>query len=226
LEPIAYVGFPARYDFLFISPHAFATPHCRRIVTKVRLTLSPGIAGRLRDRDPAAFDELLRVAGPPIIAFLSSYLPSRDAAEDVLQDVVFRIFQQGDRFAPGKSVEAYLFSSARNAALNVLRNADTRDRYTQRYVDEVAHLPNSVADAHSVATPDVRDNQLSNLRRAIRALNEHQRATLQLRYAQGLTIPEIAHILGISAKGVERLLTRVKKLLRDQIIGNDAAQPE
>ncbi len=182
----------------------------------MRLTLSSDIVDRLRRRDELAFDELLRVAGPSLITFVRSYGVTADEAEDLLQGLYIRIWQLGSRFTPVGSIEAYLFAAARNAVLNALRNAGISERYVRRYADDLAIEKETYTTSSSGDSN--REDDIASLRRSLMLLTEHQRTAFELRYGQEMTIPEIARVLGISPKGVERLMTRIRKLLRDYII--------
>lgn len=184
-------------------------------MARSKLQLSPDIAARLRARDSSAFDELLRSAGPPIIAFLTSYVHSQDVAEDLFQNILLRIWQLGETLTPEGAFEPYLFGMARNEALAALRKDRIREHYVQRYTDAVHadHASGALDDASSIW-----EDRLERVRRALSALTEHQRTAFELRYGQEMKIAEIAQVLGISEKGVERLMTRIKKLLTEQVL--------
>jgi len=56
----------------------------------------------------------------------------------------------------------------------------------------------------------------NRLRAAIEALPERCRLVMQLRWEEQLSHAEIADVLGISVKGVERQLSRGLQFLRDR----------
>src|SRR5687767_4618482 len=93
-----------------------------------RIELPADILERLRSRDEAAFAELVERVGPSLVHLAAQMLRSRDAAEDMVQDVFCRIWRQGERFAPKGTVVAYLFMAVRNRALNALEH----DRIVER----------------------------------------------------------------------------------------------
>jgi RNA polymerase sigma-70 factor (ECF subfamily) len=169
------------------------------------------LSDRLRQRKESAFQELLQVASPPLLAFVRSYGITADEAEDVIQALYVRIWNLGPRFTPVGSIEAYLFTAARNATLNVLRNAGINERYVRRYAEEL-EVDSSQSDSD-------REDAIASIRNALTFLTEHQRTAFELRYGQGMTIPEIAQVLGITPKGAEHLMTRVNKTLRQHVIG-------
>jgi RNA polymerase sigma-70 factor (ECF subfamily) len=181
----------------------------------MRLALSDGIVDRLRQQEESAFNELFRIAGPQVVAFIMSYGPTRDEAEDALQMICIRIWQLGPRFTPAGSIESYLFTAARNEALKILRNAGIRERHVHRYADQIRtdqQAERSWMDDSSA------DEKVLAAWKSLAMLTEHQRTAFELRYGQEMTIPEIARILGISPKGVERLMTRVNKLIRQYVM--------
>jgi RNA polymerase sigma factor (sigma-70 family) len=68
------------------------------------------------------------------------------------------------------------------------------------------------ASSHSVLTPDGR-----RMLAAIEALPEEEREAFSLVRVQGLTQPEAAEVLGVSAKTVQRRLNRALLLLVEEL---------
>ena len=136
---------------------------------------------------------------------LRSWLHVRFASvrdiDDILQESYLRIFRAR---AAGKidHPKAYLFNTARNAALDRLR----RERvvvFEPLTDSEGSFVLEGSADATS---PDV-DFELETLAAAIRTLPERCREVLILRKYQGLSHEEIAARLGITRNTVNAQIT-------------------
>src|SRR5947209_19856301 len=89
------------------------------------------LATRLARGEPAAFAELYDRCGDRCHHYLSAYLGSRDAADDVLQETFVRLVRGRGRLAKVDNLVAYVFTVARNeAAPHAGRRARLRQRHT------------------------------------------------------------------------------------------------
>lgn len=184
-----------------------------------RIELPDDIVARLRAREEAAYQQLIDRVGPALVNFATQMLGSDDEAHDVVQDVLYRVWQQGERFMPvgnQGNLVAYLFAAVRHRVLNTLRH---------KHVVAVAHTTLAAdvvrAEDRSIDGDMEESDNILRLRHVLATLTEHQRTAFMLRFDQELSNPEIAHILGISVKGVERLMTRARQLLRERFFAAD-----
>ena len=182
--------------------------------------LPDDIVERVRARDDAALDLLLQVVFPPLVRFAYGFVRSMDAAEDVVQDVMVRIWSQGAEWAPRGSVTAYLYSAVRNRALNAVRDA----RGELRRAAQVGEAAAKGESALGIPVPDPSPEQrvvwgefMTAFEQALDALTERQRTAVLLRYEQGRTVPDVAVVLEISTKAAEKLLARAIRELRERL---------
>lgn len=181
-----------------------------------RIVLSADIIQRLQSRDESACRELYGRAWEPLLAIAVAIVQSQDAAEDVVQGVMFRVWERSEQLDMRANLADYLVTAVRNAALSALRN-DTRLR--QRHDGLAAEIAAGDVkdDADPANAPLEWQDEIDELRRVIATLTEHQRTAFTLRYSLGLTNAQIARELGISLKGAEQLTARLKKLLWDRL---------
>ena len=64
--------------------------------------------------DRSAFDTLFRAHYKPLCAFAVQYVKDRDVAEDLVQDLFFRLWQDREKVSITTSLKAYLFTAVRN----------------------------------------------------------------------------------------------------------------
>lgn len=122
-----------------------------------------------------------------------SFINDRD---DVIQESFFRVWR-AHRNGPITSVKAFLFATARNLALDILKH-----RLPESDLGECG--VSAVLDEHSNTAETVaRAQELSILNDAIKSLPERCRQVFTLRRIDGLSQKEIAIRLGISEKTVE-----------------------
>jgi RNA polymerase sigma factor (sigma-70 family) len=173
------------------------------------------IAGIQRG-DVTAFEATVRGYGPQLASFARGLLGAPDDAEDVVQEVFWRIWDRRQEWRPTVSVRAYLLTAVRNRALNVLahrrvqavhRATDGAEAIVEGGVDAVVALEEAVAQQRA-------------LERGFAALTEKQRTAVRLRYSDGLAMMEVAAVLGVSVSGAERLIARALRVLRTEAAGS------
>lgn len=169
--------------------------------------LTPTLIGRLRnahDEAGALLDSLYRER---LTGFCLGYLGNRDQAEDVVQDVFFRVLKSDtvpDNF------RAWIYKICRNRSLDVQRAAarrrDDQSLPAASYVD---------AGLTGALTNLVQQEQKDHLKVLIAGLPETQREALILRYGEGLSRGEIAEVLEIPVEKVKSQLFHGLEKLRD-----------
>jgi len=166
--------------------------------------MTPQLVIRLRAGDSEAgklLDTLYREA---IIRFCTGYLGQVERAEDATQEVFCKVLAT-DRVPD--NFRAYLYRSARNHCLNVIRD-DSRHK-----VDKAASPSRLPTAQTGHLTKLVRQEQHSRLAQLVDSLSTGQREALRLRYTEGLSRGEIAEVLEVAESVVKsRLFEGLKKL--------------
>src|SRR4051812_24546052 len=183
-----------------------------------RTTSATDLARRIRDGDPAALETLFHEHYAALCRFANRYLHDRAAAEDLVQDVFTSIWAGRLRLDVRGSLRSYLFAAVRNRALNVRKH-----QLVERDWEEDEAIPDVRALHRAPPRPDDLlddDERRTRLRAALEALPERCRLVMQLRWEEQLTHAEIAEVLGITVKGVERQLARGLRALRDRAEGD------
>jgi RNA polymerase sigma-70 factor (ECF subfamily) len=180
-----------------------------------RIVLPPDIIQRLQSRDESACRELYDEAWASLLALAAAIVQSPDAAEDVVQGVMFRVWERSDQLDSRINLGDYLVTAVRNAALSALRN-DMRLRQRHDGLAAEIIIGEVRGDADPADATLEWQDEIEELRRVISTLTEHQRTAFTLRYGLGMTNAEIARELDISLKGAEQLTARLKKLLRER----------
>ncbi len=171
----------------------------------------PGLATRLRAGDRDAFEEVFRRHYGRLADYAAGLVGSRDAAEDVVQEVFVTLWIQRDRVSAPENLIGYLYRSVRNRGLNFLRH--------QRLVTEFRTRHGAEEPSETVpADRETEDSEIAAaVRQAVAALPRRSREVFQLSRDRGLTYPEIASTLGISVKTVETLMGRALKAVRTRL---------
>ncbi len=142
--------------------------------------------------------------------FVCRYVWSDDAAEDIVQDLFYSIWQDPERWMnAGDALRPLLMVAARNRAIDYLRRRRVGEQHALRVTAERGGDAASTMDAEMLQREIQRD-----IEKAIAALPERARQIFLLSRRDGLTYREIADRLGLSIKTVETQMTRSLRELR------------
>jgi RNA polymerase sigma-70 factor (ECF subfamily) len=160
---------------------------------------------RIRAGDPAAFEALYRAYWERLYVFAFRYLRSKEDAEEIVQEVFFRIWRGHVHWVPAGAVRNYLYLAVRNAAHDRLKRAAVADRWRggQRAMAEEIDLEEA--------------DLAAAVERALAELPSKRATICRLRLINELSYAEIAERLDISEKTVETQLARGLKFLRERI---------
>jgi RNA polymerase sigma factor (sigma-70 family) len=139
-------------------------------------------------------------------AYLRSQFPLLQDSDDVIQETYTRILREKDA-GRIRHARAFMFTAARNVALDVFRRRRTSggDAITHLDVADVVEERPDAAEALS------QRQELDILAEAVRTLPERCRQVIMLRYLKGCSYKEIAALLDVSPETVK---THMAKGLR------------
>jgi RNA polymerase sigma-70 factor, ECF subfamily len=143
---------------------------------------------RLARGEPAAFADLYDQSADRCHHYLTVFLGSRDAADEVLQETFIRLVRNAAKLSSVDNLVAYLFTVARNEAI---RHAGRRARHRQR------QAPLSAADLFLDVDDTARRDTAEAVIAALRHLTDEQREVVELKIYTGLTFREIAEITAV-----------------------------
>jgi RNA polymerase sigma-70 factor (ECF subfamily) len=136
-----------------------------------------------------AVRELYRQYGAGLYGYALRRLGDRGLAEEVVQDVLTRVWRSADAFDSGKaSLRTWVYGIARNAVVDADRRRRARPQLGPGDApDEVAHEDESIEDA--ITRWQVQD--------AIRQLKPDHRQVLEMVYFGGMALSDVARELGL-----------------------------
>lgn len=176
------------------------------------------LIARIRANDHSAFEELLDAIVGPLEAYARRFSRSRDTAQDLVQDVFARLWEQRAALTIRGSVRGYLYTAVRNRALDI-RRRDAADavRWTITTADDVP-----LGMGHGTTTPDAdveRKEIAARVSAALDTLPPRAREAALLRWVDGLSRAEVASVMGVAIGTVKNHLTlaatTVRALLAD-----------
>ena len=165
----------------------------------------------MTDIDPLRHDQFLRLFTshePAVRGFVRSLLPTREDANDVMQDVALVLWRKFDTYATGEDFRKWAFGVARMEVL-----AYTRDKARDRHVFDPEVIELLARDAEQSASR--LEAQREALEACLGKLPADQRTLVQRAYSPGARIDELAARLGRTAMAVYKLLHRIRLALAE-----------
>jgi RNA polymerase sigma-70 factor (family 1) len=154
------------------------------------------------------FERLFKSFYPRLCAYAVTMIHDRDEAEEIVQTLFCRLWEQRDSLDITISVQAYLFRAVRNATLNHIKKTQIRDAYKTMNLNTINNNPEYQPDR--IAQSDI----AKRLENAIGGLPEQCRVIFKMSRYEEMKYKEIAEQLGISIKTVENQMGKALKILR------------
>lgn len=166
----------------------------------------------LRSRDQRGLDQLLVRHGPLLRYILCPILDDPREREECLSDVALQIWERADQFDPERgSLTAWLSAIARNTALN-------RRRAARRGTGDCQPLDDSMLDpAPGPEEELLRKERTQRLLLAVRRMSEIDCSLFYRKYYYLQSAAQMAAELGLTERGVEGRLRRIRLRLRQGI---------
>ena len=166
------------------------------------------LMARTAQGDGRAFRTLAQRHASRALALARRILGSEVLAEEIVQDAFLRVWTNAPRWRPEAAFRTWLYRIVVNLCLNAKRRAGDLPLDAAGHVADPAFGADAQLEAHE------RDRRVAA---AVDALPARQRAAIVLTYQEGLSNAEVAAVLDTSVSGVETLLVRAKRALRDTL---------
>lgn len=164
---------------------------------------------RFLDGDENAFTELIKLLREPLIFFAMRFVTSPSLAEEIAEDAFVELLIHKERFNFTSSVKTYLFTIARNKAINYIRR-------NSRLTDDES-LETTEADIESLEEHVIKGDEAKALYKVLDKLNADYRNALWLVYVEDMSYYDAGRVLGKSAKQIENLVYRAKAAARKEL---------
>ena len=149
---------------------------------------------RILQRDASALETLYDRYGRPVYSLALRISQQPASAEEIVQDVFLQLWRSADRYQSARGpLEPWLFTMARNRALDFLRLKREKQRRREEEDSEIA--PAAVVYPDPVAEID-RARRAEKVRALMNSLPEAQRRAIELAFFEGMSHSEIAAATG------------------------------
>jgi RNA polymerase sigma-70 factor, ECF subfamily len=170
---------------------------------------------RVKEGDGTSFAVLLEKHRASVVHFVYRVVQEQGVAEELAQEVFLRVYRARSSYEPTARFKTWLFRIAAHMALNWLRD-QKHQRGQERLDDMSTDVPaRQLSDLRpSVEQKLVHHVRMDEIRRAIGALPEKQRAAVVMHKYEEMDYTQIAKVLGCSESALKSLLYRAYQALR------------
>jgi RNA polymerase sigma-70 factor (ECF subfamily) len=179
------------YSFIFVANNEFMEDNSKENVCAEEI-----------------FNGLFRANSRDLYQFLYYKYGADNNPRDVVQDAFIKLWNNCQHVIPEKA-RPFLFTVANNLMLNELAKKKTVIKHSQEK-----------QKGYTTESPEFifEENEYGNkLQKAIEELTEEQRVTFLLSRIEGKKHQEIAEMLGISRKGVEKRIYTALAILKEKL---------
>jgi RNA polymerase sigma-70 factor (ECF subfamily) len=172
------------------------------------------LLARLHNNDERAFNKLYSTCFRPIYRRVFSLVKDEAVADELVQDLFLKLWQNREDIDPQQSFEAYLFTIAQHLVYDHFRRIAKNKRL-------VARLLLNATDyyLHSDILLETKESR-ELLQKAIDQLSPQRREVFTRCKIEGKTYEETGLELGISVPTVNSHMTQSMKLVREYLLKN------
>ena len=144
----------------------------------------------LGKRDEAAFEQVFKTHYKNLHAYAFTILKDEDEAEEMVQQVFFKLWERSEHLSFSGSIAAYLYRAVHNESLNFIKHQKVKAGHQM-------HVAYSMKNKSEQAQPKMMRKELENkFREALNELPEQCRTVFQLSRFEDMKYKEIADKLG------------------------------
>lgn len=169
------------------------------------------LCAEIRRGNKKAFEEVFRHFYPHLCAYAAQILNNPEDAEEIVQDVFFRIWQQKEKLEISVSLKAYLFKSVHNSCLNLLKHQKIIRTYAAEY-----QQVNTNVDQNTLWVLENKELH-SRILSILESLPPERQKVFRMVRLEGRKYKDVAVLLGISVKTVENQMGKAMQYFRENL---------
>ncbi len=158
-----------------------------------------------------SFLNFFRKSEQKLYRFANRMLKNATLAEDAVQDLAIKLWNNREKLATYNNVEVYFMVAMRNHCLDELKKSNRRRIHT-----ELSSNTKSIIGA-TVDRQVEGKEQVNLVKQIIETLPENQALLIHLRDMEQLEYDEIEEITGMSSGAMRTTLSRARKAIREEI---------
>lgn len=168
-----------------------------------------------------AFDQLIDAYQQKVFGTCISFIPNKEDAEDVAQEVFLEVFKSISKFKSNAKLSTWIYKITTNKCLEFIRKKKTKKRFAFMQTLSADDLPIAMTPYFvEINHPGIlleNKEKTALIFKAIDTLPAQQKVIFTLAKIDGKRYQEIVEITGKSLSSVESVLFRAKKNLQKKL---------
>jgi len=169
------------------------------------------IIRRIRNGDKREFESLFRSSYVSLVRYAKTLIKDHDTAEEIVQDLFFRLWQDKEKLNIENSINGYLFRSVHNRCLHYIEHSRVVERHAAEMLNRQTEDQESPSDILNYKELQ------EKIARILERLPEKCGKIFTMSRFEGLKYTEIAEKLSVSVKTVEANMGRALKEFRKEL---------
>jgi RNA polymerase sigma-70 factor (ECF subfamily) len=179
------------------------------------------IAHALRRRDPDFIDQLVGQYHYRLLRYLVYLTSQREQAEDLVQETWMRVLERAGQYNGRSRFEPWLFSIARNLAIDHLRRRHNLAEDADAVLEIIA-----APEVQSPFAAAARTEDATRISGALNGLEPIYREALLLRFQEDLSLEEIAQVTRAPVATISSRIQRGLSRMRAQFSQGERAHAD
>jgi RNA polymerase sigma-70 factor (family 1) len=165
----------------------------------------------IKNNDQASFSILFTHFYKDLVAFSFGIVRNTITAEEIVQDVFVKLWENRDSLLIDRSLKSYLLKSVQNHSFNWLQHMKVQSRFAMYAKD------------HQLLSDNETENYVlhseleKNLEQALNKIPAEYAEAFKMNRFGNLSYPEIAEKLGVSTRTIEVRISRALSFLRNEL---------
>lgn len=164
---------------------------------------------KLKQGDKDAFDFIFKEYYKNLVWFAMDFIQGQDKAEEFVQGVYVRLWEERDKIEIVTSLKAYLYKSVKNKCLDYIKHVNVKNRYEQMVQDKAS----DISSENAFFSFELKER----IDEAIEHLPTKTKEIFKLNRFGNKKYREIAELLNISVKTVEAHIGKALSFLRKEL---------
>lgn len=167
---------------------------------------------KIKEGDIKTFESVFKLYYSQLTIYAFSITDRQDVAEEIVQDVFYKIWKERENLQIFYSLKSYLYGAVRNQSLQYCEHRNVRERYKEKLL--------ATGETNSEVNPEDQFlyKELEDIiNRTLEKLPERRRQIFGLHRFEGKKYKEIADELSLSVKTIEAEMTKAYQALRKVI---------
>jgi RNA polymerase sigma-70 factor (family 1) len=169
------------------------------------------IIRRIRQGDVRQFESLFRSSYVSLVRYARTLIRDHDTAEEIVQDLFFRIWKDREKIVIESSLNGYMFRAVHNRCLHHIEHLKVIEKHAEEMSLRIVENPDNPSDILSYKELQGR------VASVLEKLPERCGKIFCMNRFEGLKYNEIAEKLSVSIKTVEANMGRALKEFRKEL---------